>query len=76
MFVNHSFLLSVHQAKSLHTVLYQLIATVTIAFSKTNCVATKRGWLLYVGVTIRGWLLNHCGEPKQHLCSIYVAKAT
>ena len=47
MFVNHSFLLSVHQTKSLHTIFYQLIATATIAFNKTNYAATKRGRLRY-----------------------------
>ena len=36
-------------ANKVYTVFYRLIAAATITFSKTNCVATKRGRLLYEG---------------------------
>ena len=60
------FLMQYFLSYKVHAIFYQLIATATITFSKTNYAASKRGKLL-----------NLCGEPKQrHLCGTYGVKSS
>ena len=53
-----------HTSPNMHacTVIYQLIAALTITFSKLKCSVTKRGWPL-----------NFCSVPgQQHLYCTYI----